>query len=55
MCSSKEQSFIVLPTQGYSVDQCVLYEDKEETSKWECQAIVISMEDEKKCQSTLCS
>ena len=29
------------------------YEDKEETSKQECQANVIYMEDDKNCQSTL--
>ena len=45
----------MLPVKGYSVNQCVIYEGKDETSKWECQANVISMEDDKNCQSTLCS
>ena len=54
MYSSKEQSPIVLLAQGHSVNQCVMYEEKDETSKWECQANVISMDD-KNCQSTLCS
>ena len=54
MCSSKEQSHKLLPAQGYSVNQCVIQEDKEETSKWECKANVIPMDD-KNCLSTLCS
>ena len=32
-----------------------MYEDKDEKSKQECQANVIPMEDDKSCQSTLCS
>ena len=55
VCSSKELSPSVLNTQGYQVNQCVMYEDKDETSKQECQANGIIMEDEKNCQSTLCS
>ena len=55
MRSRKEQSPIVFPAQGYSVNQCVMYEDKDETSKQECQAKVISMEDDKNCQNTFCS
>ena len=55
VCSSKEQSPIVLPAQEYSVNQCVIYEEKDETSKAECQANVISMQNDKNCQSTLCS
>ena len=42
----------MLPSQGYSVTQWVKYEDKDETNKWECQAHVISMDDDKNCQST---
>ena len=34
MCSSKKQSPIVLPAREYSVDQCVMNEGKEKTSKW---------------------
>ena len=34
--------------------QCDIQEDKEETSKWKCQANVISMEDVMNCQSNKC-
>ena len=54
VCSSKEQSLIVLPAQRDSVNQCVMYENKDETSKWGCPANVISMEDDKNCQSSNC-
>ena len=32
-----------------------MYEEKDETCKWECQANVISMKDDKNCLSSLCS
>ena len=54
VCSSKEQSPKLLPAQGYSVHQCVIQEDKEETSKQECPDNVISMEDDKNSQSNNC-
>ena len=44
----------LLPAQGYSVNQCVIQEEKEETSKQECQANIISIEDDKNCQSNNC-
>ena len=33
VCSSKVQSSIVLPSQGYSVNQCVVDEEQDKTSK----------------------
>ena len=54
MCSSKEQSHIVSNSIEYHVNQCVVYEDQDETSKWECTAHDISMYEDKNCQSTLC-
>ena len=45
----------MLPAQGYFVNQCMMYEEKDEPNKWKCQANIISMEDEKNCQSILCS
>ena len=54
VCSRKEQSPKLLLAQGYSVNQCVMYEDKEETNKQKCQANVISKEDDKNCQSNNC-
>ena len=53
VCSSREQAPKLLPAQGYSVNQHIMYEEKEETSKWECQANVISIDD-KNCQSISC-
>ena len=47
-CSSKEQSSIVLPSQDYQGNQCVVQEDKDKPSKQECTAY------DKNCQSTLC-
>ena len=44
VCSSKEPSPKLLPAQKYSVNQCVIQEDKEETSKQECKANVISVD-----------
>ena len=55
VCSSKEQSPTLLPAQGYYVNQCIMQEEKEETSKLEYQANVTYMEDVKNCQSTVCS
>ena len=46
-CSSKEQSHIVLPSQEYQVNQCVVYEEQNKTSKQECQAHVIYVCDDK--------
>ena len=51
----QEKSPIVLPTKVYFINECVMYEEKDETNWQECQAKVISIEDDKKCQSTLCS
>ena len=48
MSSSKEQSPIALPSHGYSVNQCVVDEDKYKTSNQEWTAY------DKNCQSTLC-
>ena len=33
VCSSKEQSHLVSKSEGYHINQCVLYEEKDETSK----------------------
>ena len=52
VCSSKEKPHVVLMTQN--VNQCVVYEYQEESSKWECQAHVAPLCDDKNCQSTLC-
>ena len=54
VCSSKKQSHIVLPSHEYQVNQCVVYEDQDKTSKWQCTSHDISMYDDKSCQSTLC-
>ena len=54
VCSSKEQSHIVLPAHEYQVNQCVVYEDQDETSKWECTAHDIFICDYTSCQSTRC-
>ena len=43
VCSSKEQSHLISKSEEYHVNQCVIQEEKEETSKWECQAQVISI------------
>ena len=48
MSPSKEQSPIALPSHGYSVNQCVVDEDKYKTSNQEWTAY------DKNCQSTLC-
>ena len=53
-CSSKEQSHSELNSEEYHVNQCVMYEDKDETSKQEYPALVISKDEDKNCQSTLC-
>ena len=53
-CSSKEQSPAVLTSHYHNVNQCVIYEDQDETSKWECTAHYISMCDDKNCESTKC-
>ena len=52
VCSSKEQSHFISQSEEYHVNQCVMYEDKEEKSNQECQAHVISMEDDKNFQSS---
>ena len=54
VCSSKEQSHLISKSEEYHVNQHVMYEEKDETSKQECQGNVISMDD-KNCQCTLCS
>ena len=43
VCSSKEQSHLIPKSKEYRVDQYVKNENKDETSKWECQANVISI------------
>ena len=48
-------SQIVTFTRIFSVNQCFLQEDKEEKSKQEGQANLIYIEDDKNCQSTVCS
>ena len=48
MYSSKEQSPIVLPSQGCSTNQSAVDEEQDKTSKWECTAY------DKNFQSTLC-
>ena len=55
VCSSNEQSHLASKSEEYHVNQCEMYKDKDETSKWECQANVVSMEDDKNHQSTLSS
>ena len=55
VCSSKKQSHSILNSEEYHVNQCVMYENKDETSKQECQAHFIFMDEDKNCQSTLCS
>ena len=66
MCSAKEQPHLLSKSKEFHVDQCVKYENKEETSLWECQANVMDDKnwhgnmqpvkpavcDDKKCQST---
>ena len=52
MCSSKQQSQVVSTSNVYYVNQCVVQEDQDKTSKWECQTFVISLCDDKNCQST---
>ena len=47
MCSSKEQSHLISKSEEYHVNH--EDKDKEETSKWECQARVISVEYDKNC------
>ena len=47
VCSSKEQSHLLSKSKGYHVDQCVQYENTEETSLQQCQANVMN---DKKCQ-----
>ena len=54
MYSGKEQSHIAFPSNEYQVNQYVVYEEQDETSKWECTAHDLSMYDDKNCQSTLC-
>ena len=54
MCPTKEQFHTVLTTQNHIVNQHVVYEDQDKTGKWECQVNVISLCNDKKCQSTLC-
>ena len=54
VCSSKKQSHIVLSSHEYQVNQCVVYEDQEETSKQVCTAHYISIYDNKNYQSTKC-
>ena len=54
MCSSKEHSYEIQKSEKYHVNLWVIQEDKEETSKSECQASVKSMEDDKNCQSNNC-
>ena len=36
MCSSKDQSPRVLLSHEYTVNQCVVQEDQDKTSKWKC-------------------
>ena len=55
MSSSKEQSPSVLTSHNPNVNQCVVYEDQDETSKHVCTAHDISMHDDKNCQSTKCA
>ena len=54
ICSSKEQPPRLLPSHEYTVSQCVEQEDPDKTSKWKCQAHVISLCSNKNCKSTLC-
>ena len=39
---------------NHNVNQCVVYEEQDETNKQECTAYEISMYDDKNCQSTKC-
>ena len=52
--SSKEQSPALLTSHNHNVNQCVVYEDQNETSKQECTAYDISICDDNNCQSTKC-
>ena len=54
ICSSKEQSHAVLTSNEYSVNQCVVQEDKAKRSKQGC-TTEVSLCDDKNCQSTKCN
>ena len=55
VCSSNEQSHLVLWSNEYHVNHDVMYKEKAETSRWEYQGNVIYMEDDKNCQVNMLS
>ena len=54
VCTSKEQFPAVSISHDSHVNQCVVQEDQDKTSQQKCPAHVISLCDDKNCQSTLC-
>ena len=44
----------MLAMQNHIANQCVVHEEQDKTSKWQCTAHDISMHDNKNCQSTSC-
>ena len=54
MCSIKGQSHTESTSSEYQVNQCVVHEEPDKTSDQKCYIHVISLFDDKNCQSTLC-